>query len=209
MKKTMIFALLFVCAAGSINAAGYRSRGRGSRGDSYTHSVGGIVGNMFGASYKGFIFGVDGLALQADLAVKLQDSPCKSVIEWKEQNLKESFTGNIFNYTFELNPNLLYQKEVAQLGRNCSFAVYGGGGVSLGLIKEHIILSVWSSPMGKFGVNGMAGFEFIWPRLALSFDFRPGYGMIFDDTASKDKEIKQDLTHFFDYGIAVGLRYCL
>ena len=97
MKKVFLFVLMFLCMAGSMDAAGYRGNNRGrsyghsrssfsrshrgggrtTGGGSYTHRIGGMVGNMFGASYKGFIFGVDGLALQADLAVKLQLSPTK------------------------------------------------------------------------------------------------------------------------------------
>lgn len=37
----------------------------------YKHSIGGTVGSMYGVSYKGFILGVEHLALQGDLGVRL------------------------------------------------------------------------------------------------------------------------------------------
>ena len=58
MKKTLLAAALLLGAL-TVSAQDYK------------HSIGATVGSMYGVSYKGFIFGVEGLALQADLGVKL------------------------------------------------------------------------------------------------------------------------------------------
>lgn len=247
MKKVFFFVLMFLCVAGSMDAAGYRSNRRGrshssySRshtggGDSYTHSVGGMVGNMFGASYKGFIFGVDGLAFQVDLAIKLQVSPAKNDVKLKEmvtepvwieelqvgdtyQELHDSY--NWSNYIFELNPNIVYQKELGSAGSS-TFAMFGGGGVSLGFAQSLNFASfggVDKNPfLGKIGVNGIVGMEFIWPHFVLSLDARPGYGLAFsnkyvgygDFMGIETFEVKADknLIHFFDFGASIGMRYC-
>lgn len=231
MKKVFFFVLMFLCVAGSMDAAGYRSNRRGrshssySRshtggGDSYTHSVGGMVGNMFGASYKGFIFGVDGLALQADLAIKLQLSPTKDDIKLSMgPEIKDSY--NWSNFTVELNPNIVYQKELGSAGSS-TFAMFGGGGVSLGLMKSLNYASFGvgdSNPiLGKCGVNGIMGMEFIWSHFVLSLDIRPGYGLAFSDKYEfrdgilGEEVVKVDadrcLHHFFDFGASIGMRYC-
>lgn len=213
--------LMFLCIAGSMDAAGYRGHNRGRSygrshrggGGSYTHSVGGVVGNMFGASYKGFIFGVDGLALQADLAFKLQISPAKNDIKLPAgQEGHDSFKWT--NYTFELNPNLVYQKELCSVGSS-TFALYGGGGVSLGLMKSLNLASFGfgskNQLFGKFGVNGIVGMEFIWSRFVLSMDARPGYGLAFNpeyDYGIVKIKADRNLRHFFDFGASIGFRYC-
>ena len=221
MKKVFVFVLMFLCIAGSLDAAGYRGKKRGrshgAGGDSYTHSVGGMIGNMFGASYKGFIFGVDGLALQADLAVKLQLSPSLNDIKLstgKEFHDKYNWS----NFTFELNPNLVYQKELCSAGRS-TFAMYGGGGVSLGLINTLRWQSFGLEPSeGKFGVNGIVGMEFIWSHFVLSLDARPGYGLAFSNKYAylsgwwgaemHEVEADRNHVHFFDFGASIGFRYC-
>lgn len=219
MKKIYVFVLMMACVVSSMYAAGNR-RGNSYRGSggSYTHSVGGVVGNMFGASYKGFIFGVDGLALQADLAVKLQLSPTKYDIKIEDMEIKDSY--NWSNYSFELNPNIVYQKELGSAGRS-TFALYGGGGVSIGMMKSLKILSFGESNpvLGKFGMNGVIGLEFIWSHFVLSLDARPGYGMAFGSNKYEfrggiigeeiiEVEAKKNLSHFFDFGATIGLRYC-
>ena len=221
MKKIYVFVLMMACVVSSMYAAGNR-RGNSYRGSggSYTHSVGGVVGNMFGASYKGFVFGVDGLALQADLAVKLQLSPTKDDIKIEDMEFKDSY--NWSNYSFELNPNIVYQKEICPAGSS-TFALYGGGGVSLGLIKSLNLASLGfgeSNPvLGKFGLNGVIGVEFIWSHFVLSLDARPGYGLAFGSNKYEyrggwfgeevlEVEAKKNLCHFFDFGAAISLRYC-
>jgi len=256
MKKVFLFVLMFLCIAGSADAAGYRGNnrgryhsnsrssysrshrggGRGARGGSYTHSVGAMVGNMFGVSYKGFVFGVDGLALQTDLAVKLQLSPTKEDVKLPNvltekvaveeiqradtyQELHNSY--NWSNFTFDLNPNIVYQKELGSAGRS-TFAFFGGGGVSLGFVKSLNLSSFGfgeKNPMlGKFGVNGIVGMEFIWSRFVLSLDVRPGYGLAFSSKyqyrgglvgeSVYEVDADRNLRHFFDFGASIGMRYC-
>ena len=191
---------------------------------------------MFGVSYKGFIFGVEGLALQADLAAKLQLSPTKDDIKLKNvlteevaveeiqvadtyQELHDTY--NWSNFTFELNPNIVYQKEIDTAGRS-TFAIFGGGGVSLGLVKSLNLASFGfgeSNPLlGKFGVNGIVGMEFIWSRFVLSLDARPGYGLAFSSKYEYrgglvgeevfEVDADRNLRHFFDFGASIGFHYC-
>ena len=256
MKKVFLFVLMFLCMAGSMDAAGYRgnnrgrnysssrssysksnrSRGRSAGGDSYTHRIGGMAGNMFGVSYKGFVFGVDGLALQTDLAVKLQFSPAKNDVKLKEMLTEEVWISDIqiaptyqekhdgftwSNFTFELNPNIVYQKELGSAGRS-TFALFGGGGVSLGFIQSLNLASFGAGDknpfMGKFGVNGIVGMEFIWSRFVLSLDARPGYDLAFSDkyayrsgamwTDSYEVKADRNFVHFFDFGASIGFHYC-
>lgn len=234
MKKVLLFVAMFLCIASSMEAghrSSYGSNHRSSGGDSYTHSIGGMIGNMFGVSYKGFIFGVEGLALQADLAVKLQLSPTKDdirVLSTHTEEVKVDETIEIHdsynwrNYTFELNPNFVYQKELGSAGRS-TFAMFGGGGVSLGFMKSLDLSSFgWgdSNPMlGKFGVNGIFGMEFIWSHFVLTLDARPGYGLAFGSKEYKFRggdfglevlsvNADRNLRHFFDFGASIGMRYC-
>ena len=225
MKKILLLVLMSACVVSGMDAAGsrgrnaYRGRGGSGNGGSYTHSVGGVVGNMFGGSYKGFVLGVDGLALQMDLAVKMQRSPAQNDIKLKDQELHNSF--NWSNFTFELNPNIVYQKELGSAGRS-TFAMYGGGGVSLGMVQSLNLASLGvgtkNSAWGKFGMNGIVGMEFVWSRFVLSLDARPGYGMAFSSKYEYrggmigENAIAVDtdrcLRHFFDFGATIGMRYC-
>ena len=136
MKKTLLAAALLLSAL-TISA------------QDYTHSVGVTVGNMYGVSYKGFIFGVDGLALQADLGVKLSNMGKKitQTVKYDYQEDGKSQPGfpvtntasvkydNSIDYlTFELNPNIVYQMAIADFNFG-KLSWYAGGGISLGLLK--------------------------------------------------------------------------
>ncbi len=82
-------------------------------------------------------------------------------------------------YTIEANPNVVYQKTVANL-RNGSFDLYGGGGVSLGMAQT--TFSLGQAPFcGKFGINAALGMEFVFRKFILGLDFKPGYGLAFSD----------------------------
>ncbi|MCQ2311378.1 MAG: hypothetical protein MJZ64_06490 [Paludibacteraceae bacterium] len=194
----------------------------------YTHSVGVNVGSQYGVSYKGFIFGVDGLALQVDLGVRLEQTAGSSTSKYDS----DTYKGKIKDapmYTFEANPNVLYQKEFYTFDGG-SLSWYTGGGLSLGLmgqlgkaqIKGDDEDSEWGSGKwitdeegketvyGKFGVNAVAGLELNFSNapLALSFDFRPGYGLGFWNKKVDDVK-RSETINFFDWSIAVGLRYRL
>lgn len=234
----------------------------------YTHSVGVNVGGMDGFSYKGFIFGVDGLALQVDFGARLE----KTAGLFKEKDKYDGHTTtskyqakNAPIYTFEMNPNVLYQKECCSFNGG-SLSWFAGGGISLGLMGQMgtaKFKSVSSSSdgnenwedwdyvaarkvggydnegyedyegeggsdkwgdvkkwmtnekdketiYGKFGVNAIVGLEMNFSNapLALSFDFRPGYGLGFWSKKSNSTTYNNTFS-FFDWSIAVGLRYCL
>ena len=140
----------------------------------YTHSIGATVGSMNGFSYKG-VFG--SLAEQAYLGLKLTEGAF------------EHYSWNVF--TVELNPNLMYQA-------NATGGLYWfvGGGLSLGYCFDHAGYYV---DLGKFGLNAIGGLEYKFGiPLTLQFDFRPGFGLLFDDYGHAG---------YFDWGLNLGVRY--
>ncbi|MCR5554367.1 MAG: hypothetical protein K6F29_02415 [Bacteroidales bacterium] len=140
----------------------------------YTHSIGATVGSMNGFSYKG-VFG--SLGVQADLGLKLTEGAF------------EHYSWNVF--TVELNPNLMYQA-------NATGGLYWfvGGGLSLGYCFDHAGHYV---DLGKFGLNAIGGLEYKFGiPLTLQFDFRPGFGLLFDDYWHAG---------YFDWGLNLGVRY--
>ena len=203
----------------------------------YTHSIGGVVGSMYGVSYKGFIFGVDGLALQADLGVQLMSTAgSTSYVEKYDGTKVSDADGNLRKlpvFTFVANPNVLYQSNIASWGFG-SLDWYAGGGLSIGLMKQNGTgfeekhnNSWYSYPsayafadadgkadpvLGKFGVNAVAGVELGLSSvpLAISFDFRPGYGLGFysGKNSNDSKWTTSETFNFFDWTLAVGVRYC-
>jgi len=208
MKKTIFAVALLLCSL-AISA------------QEYTHSIGVNVGSMYGVTYKGFIFGVDGLALQADLGVRLgaTSRAVSGNTYYKSKGEKEHFTYNKLGvdpvyFTFEANPNIVYQSNIGAWDFG-SLSWFAGGGVSLGLMK---LSDTWghisnSDVTGKFGLNAIGGLElcFTGAPLALSFDFRPGYGLQFDSDSETIKGVKiekRDNMSFFDWGLVLGLRYC-
>ncbi len=140
----------------------------------YTHSIGATVGSMNGFSYKG-VFG--SLGIQADLGLKLTEGAF------------EHYSWNVF--TVELNPNFMYQA-------NATGGLYWfvGGGFSLGYCFDHAGYYV---DLGKFGLNAIGGLEYKFGiPLTLQFDFRPGFGLLFDDYGHAG---------YFDWGLNLGVRY--
>ncbi len=164
----------------------------------YQHSIGGMVGSMYGASYKGFVFGVEHLALQADLGVRLESTAAGTTIKGAH------VSGEWDMFTFELNPNVLYQNVIGVFdeGRVDWFA---GGGLSIGLAHD-LYSSTWIEntdlpTYGKFGFNAIAGAEIVFDApVNLSLDFRPGYGLAFNDNYHAS---------FFDWALVVSVRYRL
>ena len=61
MKKYILSALVCLCTL-ALSAQDYKN------------SIGGMVGSMYGVSYKGFVLGVEHLALQGDLGVRLMST---------------------------------------------------------------------------------------------------------------------------------------
>jgi len=204
MKKIIIFALALMGAT-SLMA-----------GD-YTHSIGAVVGGMNGFSYKGFI--TDNLAIQADLGVGLTATRGITQIEtvkFDGEKDTEKFTEKECTYSiwdFVVNPNLVYQAPIGS-----GFSLFAGGGISLGMGdmfaveykgKRHKIDFDSDDLMGKFGINAMLGaeYKFNGAPVVLGLDFRPGYGMGFDVDKEGDATISTT-THYFDWKLALAVRYC-
>jgi len=72
--------------------------------------------------------------------------------------------------------------------------------LSLGLM--HGLAVTGGDPFGKFGLNGAGGVELFWNNipLAISADFRPGYGLGFD---------KNVTMNYFDWKLVFSVRYIL
>lgn len=159
----------------------------------YKHSIGGMVGSMYGASYKGFVFDVEHLALQADLGVRLMSTAAGN----------GNYTGSMSMYTFELNPNVVYQNTIDEFDEG-RVDWYAGGGLSLGLCGDLYPMRVgnyvhYSPVLGKFGLNAVAGAEIVFDApVDLSLDFRPGYGVAFNDNYH---------VSFFDWALVASVRY--
>lgn len=175
----------------------------------YKHSIGATVGNMQAISYKTFV--TDHFAIQVDLGNKILCTNGEyPPITNGERQIRQKWEEWNF-WDLELNPNFMYEGHFVA-------GLYGfaGGGVSLGYSWRH-----WNPVMaayytgwinyyppyrarwdrGKFGVNAMLGLEYkLNIPLALQFDFRPGYGMFFND-------VRNNEWHFFDWSVNAGVRY--
>ena len=84
---------------------------------------------------------------------------------------------------FEVNPMFMYQG-------------------TMGFMTTDLYTS-WENSflMGEFGLNAIAGIEFAFSKaVALSFDFRPGYGLAYRSGGTGS---------FFDWGLQLGLRFYL
>ena len=137
MKKTLLAAALLL---GALTMSA----------QSYEHSLGVSVGNLFGVSYKGFFFGVEGLGMQIDLGCKLSnwgthysqnsswEAGGESGSETTSYPLKDDKDPLSWNYfTFEVNPNIVYNLPIHS-GSYGSLAFCAGGGISLGLLKAGV-----------------------------------------------------------------------
>ncbi|MCR4964769.1 MAG: PorT family protein [Bacteroidales bacterium] len=174
-RKSLIVVLLLMSVLGSAWAQA-----------PYKHSIGVTAGNLNALSYKTF-FGSH-LGLQLDLGYKY--------IYTDGENLS-----GVHISSLELNPNLMYEGHFTK-------GLYGfiGGGVSLGYRWNYWgSASMWDYGIsyrqdnGKFGVNAIAGLEYKFSiPLTLQLDFRPGYGLLFDDSWDWS---------YFDWGVNLGIRY--
>ena len=172
-KHYLVLFLLVMGMAGSVFAQA-----------PYKHSIGVTVGNFEALSYKTFF--TNHLALQLDLGYKY--------------TIGATHYGNIDVNSVELNPNLMYEGHFTK-------GLYGfiGGGVSLGYSWRWGVYDVlffssrYRYDYGKFGVNGILGFEYKFSiPLTLQLDFRPGYGMLFNEDIDFD---------YFDWSVNLGVRY--
>lgn len=154
----------------------------------YNQSFGLVAGSLNGLSYKKFV--KENVAIQTDLAFGLLAT--RATLNYYGY----SFSGEEHAWSLQLQPNLYYQKDVYE-GSWGNFAALVGGGVSLGYAQEFNS----DIDLGKWGINAIAGIEFILNKtpLTIGLDFRPGYGMLFADGLS---------LHMFDWALAASVRYC-
>lgn len=132
----------------------------------YKHSIGGIVGSYYGASYKTFLF--DNFSLQVDCGAKL-----------------------LYSWTFDLNPNLMLEKEIKNIG----LYWFVGGGASIGLGYYHL-----NNFAFKIGLNAIGGVEYKFAKIPLTIqaDIRPGFGTGFGSGGAYP---------FFDWASCASVRY--
>lgn len=155
------------------------------------HEIGIVAGGLNGLSYKRWFS--DNVAIQTDLAVGLTMAYCGAYF-----NGVKLAEGANSQYDFTLNPNLVYHIDMP-----ASFKIYLGGGLNIGLVSDLKNTST-SGIMGKAGANALVGlsYGFGGSPWVLAFDFRPGYGLGFADENTAH-------VHFFDWKLAVAVRYAL
>jgi hypothetical protein len=162
----------------------------------YKHSIGVSVGSLEGVSYK--MFFTDQLALHADLGFQMLAT------RWGNKYFSNA---EMSAWTFVANPNIVYQDNIT--GWNWGgIGWFAGGGLSLGLAQFFGDENVetfggdigYDNTWGKWGINAIAGVELGLDDapLAISLDFRPGYGMAF---------VENGTVSFFDWTIAASVRY--
>lgn len=63
--------------------------------------------------------------------------------------------------------------------------------------------------MGKFGLNALAGAEYKFANapVVMGVDFRPGYGMMYKTDRTDNGTISGSM-HYFDWKLALSVRYC-
>lgn len=224
MKRIGIIVCLLAMAAGVMagpNGLG-RPRVTSKTGNPYVHSLGGVIGGLNGVSYKGFIFGIPGLALQADLGVRLsvlgpRFSANYSWSDGTHQTQTWKLKHAVFYFTFEANPNIVYQGQIYN-DRPFWLSWYAGGGVSIGMMEY-----AWNGYSdykpgdelmsrlgGKFGINAIGGLELGLRTAPVIFDldFRPGYGLGFWTAEDNISIIKaRSAMSYFDWAITASIRY--
>lgn len=172
MKKLLVLmsAVIFTASVSMVNAQAYK------------HSIGATMGSMNGISYKTFVTG--NFAISVDLGVKLTEGAFGH----------DGYYGYHYSYSvfdFEANPNFMYEANAV-----ADLYWFVGGGISLGY---GFGLAGYNSDCGKFGINAIGGIEYKFGiPLTLQFDFRPGFGMLFNNYSDVE---------YFDWGVNLGIRY--
>ena len=153
--------------------------------------IGVVAGGLNGLSYKRWFS--SNVAIQTDLAVGLTLAPYGAYF-----NGTKVLSGTNSQYDVTLNPSLVYHMDMP-----ASFKLYLGGGVNIGMVND-IKNANPNAIFGKAGANALAGFSYGFGNSpwVLAFDFRPGYGFAFRDE-------KKPHVHFFDWKLAMALRYTL
>ena len=180
----------------------------------YEHSVGARVGGFNGASYKGFVLGLEGLALQVDFGVKVSALGPSVTYSIKDdhgysQKWKQKLDPALFYYTIEANPGVVFQDEITSFSAG-SLNWFAGGAVSVGIMR----CGEAGHDMGRFGLklgaNVLGGIEFAMEDLPLAFDFdfRPGYGLGIWYDGDEHNRIHTFMS-FFDWAISASVRVAL
>ena len=203
MKKLLLLATVLSVGAVAVNAQNYKN------------SIGLNVGTMEGLSYKGFLN--QNVALVLDLGINFIKTPGLVVDIDKYDGVKEKSLTKGWTYgiwEFEFNPNIVFQKEIKSWDK-VGLSWFAGAGASIGMMKPtSASYNGWSFNLsydkvfGKWGINAIGGMEMNFSKapIALSLDFRPGYGMMFR-TEQKKNYTNTMLAHFFDWKIVAAVRY--
>ena len=150
----------------------------------YTHSVGVVGGLGIGAQYKTMV--TDHFTIMAELGYFV----CPD-------------GGEGWGYTGAPIANGVFAYQTGSLveGEGIKLSVYAGGQVKLGYVFDEF------DGEGLFGVGSVAGIEANIKNapIAFSFDFRPGYAMMFYESPWRKNTIATN--HMFDYSVNVGIRY--
>lgn len=185
MKKTtsLLIISLFLLLAG--NAQG-----------NYKQSIGLMAGNFSGVSYKLLH---KKLAFQCDIGWKYMFASHRyaSSIVYYEEFKEASF------YTFEINPNIMFQKNF----KNQPSFIFIGMGGSLGYGKE--ISDYYGRDSGpKWGFNIIFGVEYQFKiPLTVQLDFRPGFGKFMAKYTGQGT-INKDYA-YYDWSFGLSVRYII
>jgi len=173
----------------------------------YKHSLGIVAGNINGISYKTFV--KDHFSIELDLAgFEMSLCPIETYVSYNNSY----YYGGYFYYRNVLamsapvlHLNLLYQGHFTK-------GLYGmvGGGINIGYSFTEELRRAYQPYMyncpycyweefGKAGAGALLGLEYVFEKpVALQFDFRPGYGVLFSDLNDY---------HFFDWALCLSVRY--
>jgi hypothetical protein len=197
MKKSLLIAALVL----SVVAANARD---------YKHSLGVNVGSLYGITYKGYVGDNDHFVFQMDANVQLgATGKCSGwLTDSKGNSTKAQKMEGFSFYAFAVNPNLMFQGDVADWSA-ASMHWFIGGGIELGFMWDQTnygTIKVTNHDIwGKVNEHLLTGIEFDFKAapLNLALDLRPGVGeafYIYDDGSNAT-------VLFFDWGANVSLRY--
>lgn len=197
----------------------------------YDHSIGGNIGTLLGLTYKTMV--TPHFSIGADFGVKFMYVPTKYT--------------NLTAHDLELNMNFMYNAYVgdnAFFYFGAGFSLGWNWAYSWKVVEGYVYNPYWYPGYypyyypyyprvvpygstyaayrndGKFGANAIIGFEFADNEspIAVSFDFRPGYGMLFNSFKPVEYKNEQgDVVYsdkggwkhidFFDWSLNIGIRY--
>lgn len=181
----------------------------------YNHSIGVNVGSLYGISYKGYVRSQEHLVVQTDINFQLGITRGVSTSAANsQQSVSTQYSGNWqFPYfSATANPNLMFQTEIGHLG-GATVNFFVGGGIELGAVwgwsntLNNPFLAVGDQkPWCKINEHLIVGTEFALTSvpMVIGIDFRPG--------VAEGLRVTNDAVignAFFDWGLALSLRYAL